>query len=184
VLALGGGLVFAAMFAYISGSSFVTQEIYGVSPQVFGLIFGVNALGIVLASQVNSALLGRVAPGTMLAVALAVHLAGGLGVLAAVASGSHRLVWLLPPLFLAVAMVGVVLPNTTALALAGHPEAAGPPPPCWAWASSCSAPRPRRWSGSAAGVPPCRWGSSSRALAWPRTWSSTRSPGYRRVRGS
>src|SRR6266581_3011517 len=62
--ALGGGLVFAAMFAYISGSSFVTQEIYGVSPQVFGLIFGVNALGIVLASQVNSALLGRVAPGT------------------------------------------------------------------------------------------------------------------------
>ena len=123
--ALGGGLVFAAMFAYISGSSFVTQEIYGVSPQVFGLIFGVNALGIVLASQVNSALLGRVAPGTLLAVALAVHLAGGLGVLAAVASGSHRLVWLLPPLFLTVAMVGVVLPNTTALALAGHPKAAG-----------------------------------------------------------
>ncbi len=123
--ALGGGLVFAAMFAYISGSSFVTQEIYGVSPQVFGLIFGVNALGIVLASQVNSALICRVAPGTLLAVALAVHLAGGLGVLAAVASGSHRLVWLLPPLFLTVAMVGVVLPNTTALALAGHPEAAG-----------------------------------------------------------
>jgi len=123
--ALGGGLVFAAMFAYISGSSFVTQEIYGVSPQVFGLIFGVNALGIVLASQVNSALICRVAPGTLLAVALAVHLAGGLGVLAAVASGSHRLVWLLPPLFLTVAMVGVVLPNTTALALAGHPKAAG-----------------------------------------------------------
>src|SRR5947207_6999129 len=43
--ALAGGLVFAAMFAYIAGSSFVTQDIYGVSPQAFGVIFGVNALG-------------------------------------------------------------------------------------------------------------------------------------------
>jgi len=123
--ALGGGLVFAAMFAYISASPFVTQEIYGVSPQTFGIIFGVNALGIVLASQVNGMLLGRVAPGTLLSAALAVHLAGGLGVLASVASGSHRLIWLLPPLFLAVSMIGIVLPNTTALALSAHPEAAG-----------------------------------------------------------
>jgi MFS transporter, DHA1 family, multidrug resistance protein len=123
--ALAGGLVFAAMFAYIAGSSFVTQDIYGVSPQAFSVIFGVNALGIVLASQVNRILLGRLTPATLLSVALAVHLAGGLGVLAAVASGSHRLIWLLPPLFLAVSMVGIVLPNTTALALAAHPHAAG-----------------------------------------------------------
>ncbi len=123
--ALGGGLVFAAMFAYISGSSFVTQEIYGVSPQTFGIIFGVNALGIMLASQVNGALLGRFSPGALLSAALALHLAAGLGVLAVVLSGSRQILWLLPPLFLAVSMVGVVLPNTTALALSGHPSIAG-----------------------------------------------------------
>jgi DHA1 family bicyclomycin/chloramphenicol resistance-like MFS transporter len=123
--ALSGGLIFAAMFAYISGSSFVTQEIYGVSAQTFGIIFGVNALGIVLASQVNSALLGRFSPVGLLTVASVVHLVGASGVLAAVLSGSHRILWLLPPLFLVVAMVGVVVPDTTALALAGHPETAG-----------------------------------------------------------
>src|SRR2546423_12636585 len=123
--ALGGGLVFAAMFAYISGSPFVTQEVYGVSKQTFGLIFGVNALGIVLFSQLNGWLLGRFSPSALLSAALLLNLVGGLGVLAAVASGSHQLRWLLPPLFLVVASIGVVVPNTTALALAGHPETAG-----------------------------------------------------------
>src|SRR2546430_10191203 len=143
--ALGGGLVFAAMFAYISGSPFVTQEVYGVSKQTFGLIFGVNALGIVLFSQLNGWLLGRFSPSALLSAALLLNLVGGLGVLAAVASGSHPRRWLLPPPFLVVASVGVGGPNTTALALAGHPETArsaspllglgqvvfgaGPPPP-------------------------------------------------------
>jgi DHA1 family bicyclomycin/chloramphenicol resistance-like MFS transporter len=68
---------------------------------------------------------GRLSPATLLAGALVVNLAGGLGVLAAVGSGAHQLYWLLPPLFLVVASVGVVLPNTTALALSGHPETAG-----------------------------------------------------------
>jgi DHA1 family bicyclomycin/chloramphenicol resistance-like MFS transporter len=123
--ALGGGLVFAAMFAYIAGSPFVTQEIYGVSKQTFGIIFGVNALGIVLFSQLNRWLLGRFSPGALLSAALVVNLVGGLGVLAAVAAAPHHLLWLLLPLFLVVATTGVVVPNTTALALAGHPDTAG-----------------------------------------------------------
>ena len=38
---------FGAMFAYISGSPFVLQDIYGASPQVFSVLFAANALGIV-----------------------------------------------------------------------------------------------------------------------------------------
>ncbi len=37
--ALSQGLVTAAMFAYISGSPFVLQNIYGASPQQFSLFF-------------------------------------------------------------------------------------------------------------------------------------------------
>jgi MFS transporter, DHA1 family, multidrug resistance protein len=123
--ALCGGLVFAAMFAYISGSPFILQEIYRVSPQAFALAFGTNALGIVLVGQLNALLLRRFSPRTLLSASLTVHLVGAVGVLAAVASGSHHLYLLLPPLFLAVASIGAVLPNTTALALSGHPDAAG-----------------------------------------------------------
>jgi DHA1 family bicyclomycin/chloramphenicol resistance-like MFS transporter len=123
--ALAGGLGFAAMFAYISGSSFVTQEIYGVSPQVFAIIFGVNALGIVLASQLNGLLVGRFSPRTLLSAALVVNLAGAAGVLAVVLAPVHGIFWLLPPLFLVVSSIGSIVPNTAALALGAHPEVAG-----------------------------------------------------------
>ncbi|MEU2158709.1 multidrug effflux MFS transporter, partial [Streptomyces sp. NPDC019396] len=44
---LAGGLAFATLFAYISASPFVVQEIYGASPQTFSLLFGLNSLGLV-----------------------------------------------------------------------------------------------------------------------------------------
>ena len=56
------------MFAYISGSPFVLQDIYGLSPQLFSVMFAVNALGLMAASQVNGRLVGRV-PLTRLLVA-------------------------------------------------------------------------------------------------------------------
>lgn len=44
--AVSQGLVIAAMFAYIAGSPFVLQELFGVSPQMFSLLFAINGLGI------------------------------------------------------------------------------------------------------------------------------------------
>lgn len=54
-------LMFASVFAYLSGSSFVLQDAYGLTAQQFGLDFGLNGLGIVLLGQVNGLLVGRVA---------------------------------------------------------------------------------------------------------------------------
>lgn len=48
---------FAAFFGYISGSSFVFQNVYGVSPQAFSLIFGINGIGLML----NGLIVGRMA---------------------------------------------------------------------------------------------------------------------------
>ncbi len=61
------GLSFAEMFSYIAGSSFALQDIYGLSPQLYGGVFGLNALGIVACSQLNRALLGRLGPERLLA---------------------------------------------------------------------------------------------------------------------
>ncbi|MCY9562789.1 multidrug effflux MFS transporter [Paenibacillus larvae] len=52
------GFVFAAMFSYISGSPFVLQDIYGASPQQFSLVFALNGLGLIIATQLT----GRLAP--------------------------------------------------------------------------------------------------------------------------
>ena len=122
--ALAGGLVFSAMFAYISGSSFVLQAQYHLSPQAYSAVFAGNALGIVAAGQVGTRLVGRVAPRRLLAAGLLLAALGGLALLGAALAGAG-LVGILPPLFLLVSSVGLVGPNATALALAAHPNAAG-----------------------------------------------------------
>jgi DHA1 family bicyclomycin/chloramphenicol resistance-like MFS transporter len=123
--ALSAGLAFGAMFAYISGSPFVLQGIYHVSPQTFSLIFGVNALGFVITSQVNGSLVSRIAPTRLLVGGLIAESLSGLAVLGVIAIGGLGLQALLLPLFLMVSSIGFVVPNAIALALSRHPEAAG-----------------------------------------------------------
>lgn len=122
--ALTGGLVFAAMFAYISGASFVLQGAYGMSAQRFGLVFGVNAVGIVAASQVSARLVGRFGPGRLLRVGLVTAGLGGVALPVVVLAGAG-LTAVLPALFVVVASVGLVMPNATALALSEHGTIAG-----------------------------------------------------------
>ncbi|MGH3319435.1 MAG: multidrug effflux MFS transporter [Streptosporangiaceae bacterium] len=122
--ALAGGLAFATMFAYISGSPFVLQHIYGLSPQLFGAVFGVNAAGIVAASQTSALLVKRLGPRPLLRIGLGAVATGGAAVLTVILLGLG-LPGLLPALFLAVSGVGLVLPNSTALALTDHPDVAG-----------------------------------------------------------
>ncbi len=117
-------LAFATMFTYISGSPFVLQGVYGLSPQVFGLLFGVNAVGIVAASQVGRALVARVGPERLLAAGVSATALGGAGVLVAALAGGG-LAGVLPSLFVAVASIGLVIPNATALALQAHASSAG-----------------------------------------------------------
>lgn len=123
--ALSCGLAFAAMFAYISGSPFVLQNIYGVSPQLFSLIFGTNALGIMAAGQLNRRIVGRISPARLLGVGLCATAFGGVALLLVIATGGIGLAGILPSLFIVVASVGFVSPNATTLALAGHPRTAG-----------------------------------------------------------
>jgi MFS transporter, DHA1 family, multidrug resistance protein len=122
--ALAGGLALAAMFAYIAGSPFVVETIYGQSPQVFSLVFGTNALGIVLAGQLSATLVERVGPRRLVVVGLATSVAGALVLLGSVAGGIG-LVGILPGFFLVTASIGLILPNATALALADHGHRAG-----------------------------------------------------------
>lgn len=58
--ALVCGLGFAALFAYIAASPFVLQDIAGLSPQLFSLVFAANAIGIVVVGQVTGRLVHRV----------------------------------------------------------------------------------------------------------------------------
>lgn len=122
--ALTSALLFAALFAYISGSSFVLQDIYHLTPQQFSLVFGVNSVGIMIAGQVSSWLLSKFSPRGLVIAGLVIAMAGGIGLVVTVLAGLG-LAWILPPLFLVVSSVGIVMPNATALGLADQADNAG-----------------------------------------------------------
>ena len=123
--ALAGGFLMAGMFAYISGSPFVVIELYGVSPQQYGWIFGANALGLIIASQLNRWLLERYRGDTILFATLAVAAAASLVLVLVAALGLGGLAGLLLPLFICIASVGLVGPNTMAAAMAPYGRVAG-----------------------------------------------------------
>jgi DHA1 family bicyclomycin/chloramphenicol resistance-like MFS transporter len=119
------GFTFGQMFAYIAGSPFVLQDIYGVSPQAYGAVFAANAVGLVALSQLNGLLVGRISPRRMLAAGLALGALSSLCLFALVIHGGVGLAGILPCLFGVVASLGLVTPNASALALAGYPHVAG-----------------------------------------------------------
>ena len=123
-VALIGGMVFSALFAYLSSSSFLLQDVFGLSAQQFGLVFGINSVGVVLGSQAASRIVRRVAPQWVLAVVLPVMLAGAI-VIGALAANGGGLFAVLIPLWVILTGCGFCFPIVQVLALAHHGEEAG-----------------------------------------------------------
>ncbi|MET9300369.1 multidrug effflux MFS transporter [Micromonospora aurantiaca] len=121
--ALTQGFAFAGLFAYISGSSFVFQDVFGVSAAVFSVIFGVNALALVAVGQANARLLDRFTPRRLLVTTLVAGLVTAIGVLSGALAGSLAVTAV--ALFAFVGSLGMVMPNSTALALDAHARHAG-----------------------------------------------------------
>jgi DHA1 family bicyclomycin/chloramphenicol resistance-like MFS transporter len=123
-LALVGALASALLFAYISGSPFVFITRLGLSPDHFGWLFGGNALGLIAASQINHQLLGRVALRQMLRWAVTAEVVAVLVLLAA-AILRPGLVTIGLPLFVCLTLLGFILPNAGAAAMAAAGRRAG-----------------------------------------------------------
>ncbi|MBC6937070.1 MAG: Bcr/CflA family drug resistance efflux transporter [Chloroflexi bacterium] len=123
--ALMGGISMAGMFAYIAGSPFVFINLFGVPADQFGLLFGLNALGLVLASQSNAHLFHATAPDRVLFRAIVVQCMAGLLLLAAAVTGAAGLPGIAVPLFVYVSCVGLVMPNATTLAMEPYAKDAG-----------------------------------------------------------
>lgn len=118
------GLAGASMFAYISGATFVLQRIYGLSPQGFSFVFGANSIGIMIMSQTGARFARRHHPSRVLAVGLGLNLLGATGLAVSTLAGLS-LPFVIGSLFVMVSAVGLVLPTSSALAMADYPDLAG-----------------------------------------------------------
>lgn len=122
---LVASLTMAAVFAYVSGASFVLQDGFGLDERTFSLLFGVGAVGLLVSSQVNVVLLRRFGPGTILSAALTVAAGAGGVMLFNASTGTGGLLGIMVPIWVVLSMVALCGPNATALALADHGEHAG-----------------------------------------------------------
>lgn len=123
--ALAGALNGATLFTYISASPDLLIGTYGISPSNFGWVFGLNAAGVIGASQVNRMLLRRATPDHVLKQASTIALLASIALTLAAVTGIGERWTILPLLFLVLASYGFMQGNTMAGALNVDPRRAG-----------------------------------------------------------
>ena len=127
--ALTAGLLFGAMFSFISLSSFVLIGIYGLAPQSYALVFGATIITMTVGASANSRLTRRLGADTMLRRASWGPLVAGIAlVVCGVIEASTGAIGWIPFVVLSTVMVGsmsFIAPNSTACALQRYPHMAG-----------------------------------------------------------
>ncbi|MDV8147028.1 multidrug effflux MFS transporter [Arthrobacter sp. B10-11] len=118
------GFTYSAIFAYLSGATYILQGMYGLSPQEYSLAFGLNSLGFVIFGFISGRLAEHWSERGTLAAGLAMALAGALGLLAT-ALLQLPLIAIILSLFTMVSGVAVTSPPATSLALKDYPDIAG-----------------------------------------------------------
>ncbi|ACQ78499.1 drug resistance transporter, Bcr/CflA subfamily [Beutenbergia cavernae DSM 12333] len=127
-LALLAGFYMAAMFTYVSTSTFVFQEGYGLTAQQFALVFGAGAIAVTAGSQINGALAGRVTPERILSVVVPTGVVLSLLLVVVAATAGRTVDGLLPlvgVLVLVLGTAGFVMPSVPAIALERNAHQAG-----------------------------------------------------------
>jgi DHA1 family bicyclomycin/chloramphenicol resistance-like MFS transporter len=125
VNALACAFGFGTIFAYIAGSSFVMENVYGLSPQMFSLVFALNAIGLVVGSQINGRIVGRFGSPRLLTAGLVGVAVGGVAMLVLALASFGGLAGMLCCTVVVITSLGFIGPNATALALNDFPHAAG-----------------------------------------------------------
>ncbi len=126
---MGSALVvaftFAALFSYVSASSFIFRDVFGLSPSAFGLVFGANSVALVCGTQLTGGLSGRVGQRRLLGIGLGVATLAAAVLLGDALLPGVGFFGVAGPLWLMVFGVGMAMPMASSQAMMLHPERAG-----------------------------------------------------------
>lgn len=123
-LMFSGGFSFAGMFAFLTAGSFVYINIYGVTPNQFAYLFGLNIVAMIIMTSINGRLVKKVGSHVMLRVGLLIQLLAGIGLF---------VTWLLdlglwgivPFVMMYIGTLSTIGSNSMGLLLSGYPHMAG-----------------------------------------------------------
>ena len=116
---------YAALFAFISGSSFVLSERFGLSPQVYGMCFGVVVAGYLIGSLISGRLVRRFGSDWLVVAGAWLGACAGLTMWGLELSSLQHIAAILGPMFFCTLATGLVMPNCIGRALAPYPDMAG-----------------------------------------------------------
>ncbi len=116
---------YGGLFAWISGSSFVLQDLYDLSPLLFGFVFALATLGYGAGTLIAARLVGRIGIDRTIVCGGFALAAGGLAMVVAVAIGLQSPLALAVPMALYLCGLGLAMPQSMAGALMPFPERAG-----------------------------------------------------------
>ncbi|SFI36896.1 MFS transporter, DHA1 family, bicyclomycin/chloramphenicol resistance protein [Paenibacillus sp. UNC496MF] len=122
--ALAQGIMIGGVFAYVSGTPFIYQKIYGASPQLFAVLFGSNGISLIIGSQLVGRLNGRFSERQFLVFGLLLSAAASLTALAVILLHGP-LFALVAPLFCFVASIGITSTASFSLAMESQSHMAG-----------------------------------------------------------
>ncbi len=120
-----GALAASGMYAYLAGSSYVMIEIYEVSEQQYGWIFGFLACALVASSQLNVLALNRFNSADIARLALFVQVGAGLSLVLLTLTGLINLYLTMALIFLVMTCQGFIFPNASGLAINPFSRLAG-----------------------------------------------------------
>ncbi|MFF3543804.1 multidrug effflux MFS transporter [Streptomyces platensis] len=123
LLLMGCGL--AALFAYISGSPFLFQSVYGLSASAYGLVFATNAVGTVVAGALFGRLAGRLRLNSLLVIGVTLTVVSMITLMTLLVSGISTLPTTWACLFGLTFGFGILLPASTTIILAVGGDAPG-----------------------------------------------------------
>ncbi|WP_203339951.1 Bcr/CflA family efflux MFS transporter [Planococcus beijingensis] len=122
--ALVVGLVHGGSFAYVAGTPFVYQEIYGVSPQTFSVLFGINGIAMIIGSFIIGKFGGIVSEHRLLQGAVVVAFTATL-VLLVMTIIEGPLASLVTSIFIYMIAIGMIFTSSFTLAMKGQGHRAG-----------------------------------------------------------
>lgn len=123
--ALSSSFIYGGMFAYVSGTPFVYIELFGVRPENYGYLFGVNIVGMIIVNTINSRIVMRFGTDRVLRMGCLLAALVGLALLGFAITGIGGLVTIAGALFLFMALTGMIAANAMAGGMSILPEIAG-----------------------------------------------------------
>lgn len=123
--AFAGAIASSGLYAYIAGSPFVFMELYHVSDKQYGWIFAIIAMGLIVASQVNTLLLKRFTSEQIIRVTLFCQCLAGISLVLGVWFNVLNLYSTIFLIWVFLSTQGFAFPNSSALSLAPFSKNAG-----------------------------------------------------------